>query len=161
VFATGNDPFIGEWEDLQAKDPFVKIKTTGKPGTQPYSPEDELFSFAFVALSALTISVNGFVSSAMGRIILEESDPHPFPRMLRINYDRLSTEKKVVVQALSGLHGSGIVLPLLLVMGIIRWPVFLRQPGADEAFYIRVGPSSNAKDISEALKYIEDHFGGH
>ena len=37
-------------------------------------------------------------------------------------------------------------------------PVFLRQPGFDEAFYIRVGPSSNAMDISEALKYIADHF---
>jgi len=37
-------------------------------------------------------------------------------------------------------------------------PVFLRQPGADEAFYIRVGPSSNAMDISEALTYIADHF---
>jgi hypothetical protein len=37
-------------------------------------------------------------------------------------------------------------------------PVFLRQPGFDEAFYIRVGPSSNAMDISEALKYIADNF---
>ncbi|MEI6684227.1 MAG: ATP-binding protein [Bacteroidota bacterium] len=39
-------------------------------------------------------------------------------------------------------------------------PVFLRQPGADEAFYIRVGPSSNAMNISEALTYIADHFPG-
>lgn len=37
-------------------------------------------------------------------------------------------------------------------------PVFLRQPGFDEEMYIRVGPSSNALDISEALKYIDDHF---
>ena len=37
-------------------------------------------------------------------------------------------------------------------------PVFLRQPGFDEEMYIRLGPSSNALDISEALKYIEDHF---
>lgn len=41
-------------------------------------------------------------------------------------------------------------------------PVFLRQPGFDEEMYIRVGPSSNALDISEALDYIRDHFvGGH
>ena len=39
-------------------------------------------------------------------------------------------------------------------------PVFLRQPGFDEDFYIRVGPSSNAMDISEALNYISDHFSG-
>ncbi len=37
-------------------------------------------------------------------------------------------------------------------------PVFLRQPGFDEEMYIRLGPQSNAMDISEALKYIEDHF---
>ncbi|MDD4554906.1 MAG: ATP-binding protein [Bacteroidales bacterium] len=37
-------------------------------------------------------------------------------------------------------------------------PVFLRQPGFPEEFYIRVGPSSNAMDISEALRYIADHF---
>ncbi len=37
-------------------------------------------------------------------------------------------------------------------------PVFLRQPGFDEELYIRVGPSSNAMNISEALKYIEDHY---
>ena len=38
-------------------------------------------------------------------------------------------------------------------------PVFLRQPGFDEEFYIRLGPSSNAMDISEALGYIADRFG--
>lgn len=37
-------------------------------------------------------------------------------------------------------------------------PVFLKQPGFTEEMYIRVGPSSNAMDISEALKYIEDHY---
>jgi hypothetical protein len=37
-------------------------------------------------------------------------------------------------------------------------PVFLRQPGFDEEMYIRVGPSSNAMDISEALRYIGDRF---
>lgn len=37
-------------------------------------------------------------------------------------------------------------------------PVFLRQPGFSEEMYIRVGPSSNAMSISEALKYIEDHY---
>jgi hypothetical protein len=37
-------------------------------------------------------------------------------------------------------------------------PVFLRQPGFNEEFYIRVGPSSNALDISEALRYISVHF---
>ncbi len=38
-------------------------------------------------------------------------------------------------------------------------PVFLRQPGFPEEFYIRLGPSSASLDISEALKYIADRFG--
>jgi hypothetical protein len=37
-------------------------------------------------------------------------------------------------------------------------PVFLRQPGFNEEFFIRTGPGSNALDISEALRYITTHF---
>ncbi len=37
-------------------------------------------------------------------------------------------------------------------------PVFLRQKGFDEAFYIRSGPGTSSLDISEALKYINDRF---
>ena len=37
-------------------------------------------------------------------------------------------------------------------------PVFLKQKGNEEEFYIRLGPSSASLDISEALKYIADRF---
>lgn len=37
-------------------------------------------------------------------------------------------------------------------------PVFLNQKGFDEAFFIRVGPSSSNLEISSALKYIQQHF---
>ncbi len=37
-------------------------------------------------------------------------------------------------------------------------PVFLRQKGFDESFYIRIGPSTGSLEISEALKYISEHF---
>ncbi len=37
-------------------------------------------------------------------------------------------------------------------------PVFLRQSGFDEVFYIRIGPSSGSLEISEALKYIGERF---
>ncbi|MBE0649106.1 MAG: putative DNA binding domain-containing protein [Bacteroidales bacterium] len=37
-------------------------------------------------------------------------------------------------------------------------PVFLKQPGFEEEFYIRIGPASAAMSVSEALKYIADHF---
>ncbi|MCF8367363.1 MAG: ATP-binding protein [Bacteroidales bacterium] len=39
-------------------------------------------------------------------------------------------------------------------------PVFLRQKGFDESFYIRIGPSTGSLEISEALKYIAEHFKG-
>lgn len=39
-----------------------------------------------------------------------------------------------------------------------RKPIFLNQKGFEEAFFIRVGPSSNSLEISSALKYIEQHF---
>lgn len=39
-------------------------------------------------------------------------------------------------------------------------PVFLRQKGFDESFYIRIGPSTGSLEISEALKYISGHFKG-
>jgi hypothetical protein len=319
VFEGLGDPFPGEWDTLVSSDPFVSLKTNGSINYQPFGPEDELFSFSFITYSALVRSINEYVNSTMGEVIVQETDLHPFPEMLRLSYDQLTTEKKVVLQALSGLHHSGVVLPLLLVSGVIspleyakglialkfhedsmipgillelthaqdylecleqrpdagrqagliiregeneviefkstlRWdiragktnqaveraclktiaaflnsaggtlligvrddgsvegiesdkfvnddkfllhlwtlmrtcmgrevspnirttlekiddkticmvqcrqsnrPVFLRQPGFDEAFYIRVGPSSNAMDISEALKYIADHF---
>jgi hypothetical protein len=37
-------------------------------------------------------------------------------------------------------------------------PVFLKQPGFEEEFYIRIGPASAAMSVSEALNYIADHF---
>ena len=40
----------------------------------------------------------------------------------------------------------------------VNRPVFLRQPGYPEELFIRMGPSSNALEISEALKYISDRF---
>jgi len=42
--------------------------------------------------------------------------------------------------------------------GKAKKPIFLNQKGFDEAFFIRVGPSSSNLEISSALKYIEQHF---
>jgi len=319
VFETGNDPFMAEWEKLLESDPFVMIKTTGNRKFEPFHPEDKLFSFAFITLSALINSINDLINTALSEVDLQDSESHPFPELLKLRYNLLTNEQKVVIQALNGLHHSWLVLPLMLATGMIspieyakglvamkmlaepelasvvmdavrtrdylecvqpksfpgqqvglqiregendsiefkstlRWdiragktnqaveraslktisaflnsnggtlligvrddgsvegiesdkfvnedkfllhlwtlirtclgrevslyirthlekidektvcvvqchrssrPVFLRQPGFNEEFYIRVGPSSNAMDISEALKYIADHF---
>ena len=319
IFIPGEDPFLGEWDNQLASDPFVRIKTSGKSTLQPFGPEDPLFEFSFISLTGLIEHINEFAAMMMGDVSMEENDSHPFPIILRLSYDRLSADQKVAFQALSSVHHSGIVMPLLLILGKIssveyvkglislkiqsdesfseilagaarvqtylgfvthkhhqekrisdmiiagegdsieykstlRWdiragktnpaversclktisafvnssggtlligvrddgsiegietdkfanedkfllhlwtlirnclgrdfspyirtrlekieekivcavdcfpanrPVFLRQPGFDEEMYIRLGPSSNALDISEALKYIEDHF---
>ena len=316
--SAGNDPFSEHWNDHLAIDPFVIIKTSLKPVVKPFGPEDPLFAFSFNSLTGLVGIVNHFAGKMMSMISIEENESHPFPGILRLSYNSLSDEMKVAVQALSSIHNSGIVMPLLLTLGEIsaveyvnglvslkiqpeerigiilsdvariqtylfyltdkteekhlshmikegegnsiefkstlRWdiragktnqvieraclktisaflnsaggtlligvrddgsiegietdrfqnedkfllhlwtlirtclgrdfspyirsrieksgekticivdclpanrPVFLRQPGFDEEMYIRVGPSSNALDISEALRYIEDHF---
>ncbi len=321
VIQEGSDPFLRLWAEQLKVDPFVRIKTSGNAAFRPFSPDDPLFHFAFITLTGLTGVVSSYAGRAMSEISLDESDSHPFISLLKQGYERLPADHKVAVQALSGIHHSGIVLPLILVAGEIsaveyaqgllalnmqprenfsgiltgvarvqsyielirqksgqdkqttlliregegdaiefkstlRWdiragksnpaiersclktiaaflnstggtlligvrddgsiegiasdkfanedkfllhlwtlirnclgrdfspyirtrlekrdeqtvcivdcmpssrPVFLRQPGYDEEMYIRVGPSSNALDISEALRYINDHFGG-
>ncbi len=321
LFEPSGDPFAGAWTGLLANDPFVMLKTSGRNDVRAFSPEDQLFGFAFLTLSELIRRINVFINSRMGEILSEDADQHPFLQILRMCYDQFSNEQKVAVQVLSDVHQSHLTLPVLHVAGIIspleyakglialkigaeeslpgvlpglvrvkdylecldqvadegsqaaaliregendliefkstlRWdiragktnqaveraslktiaaflnsaggtlligvaddgsiegierdkfvnedkfllhlwtliraclgrdvspcirttlektdekticlvrcrrsnrPVFLRQPGFDEDFYIRIGPSSNAMDISEALKYIADHFPG-
>ena len=58
VFEAMGDPFLNEWEELLVSDPFVTIKTMGKFNFQSFHPDDDLFSFAFITLSALIRSIN-------------------------------------------------------------------------------------------------------
>jgi hypothetical protein len=154
VFEATGDPFPGAWEQLVVSDPFVTIKTTGKFNFQPFSPDDDLFSFAFITLSALIRAVNQFVNSTMSTVIVEESESHPFPELLRLSYGQLTAEKKVVVQALSGLHHSGIVLPLLLVSAIISPLEYARGLVA-----LKIGEEENIpgilQDVTHARDYLE------
>jgi len=120
ILDTGEDPFLELWQDRLKSDPIVQIKTSGKSSFQPFSPDDPLFTFAFTSLSGLIGAVNNFIGKVMGEVILEESGSHPFPRLLKLVYNTLSADQKTVVQALEGIHHSGIVMPLLLVLGEIN-----------------------------------------
>lgn len=117
ILMTGKDLIPGEWENKLAADPFVLTKTTGKSALQPFSFDHSLFTFSFISLTGLLEAINDFVSEVMGEINLEENDSHPFPTILRLSYDRLTPDQKVAFQALSSVHQTGIVLPLLLVLG--------------------------------------------
>jgi len=119
IFNTDNDPFVPQWEKHLASDPFVLIKTSGKPARHVFGPDDPLFNFSIITLTGLMGIVNGFAGKLMSEIILEEAGLHPFPELIRLSYGRLFPDEKVAVQALSSVHHSGIVLPLLLVLGEI------------------------------------------
>jgi hypothetical protein len=115
----GDDPFLIQWEKYLSSDPFVSIKVSGKSAVQPYSPDDHLFEFSFNTMTGLIGVINTFAARVMSEVSMEESDSHPFPSILRISYERLYDDQKVAVQALSSVHQSGIVLPLLVVLGEI------------------------------------------
>lgn len=120
ILATGEDPFAGQWKELLVADPFVLTKTSEKSLMRPFNSDEHLVSFSFVSLSGLIGTVNRFAGRVLGEINLEESELNPFPEILWLFYQRLSGFQKVAVQALSGAHEAGIVLPLLLVSGDIN-----------------------------------------
>jgi len=154
VFEKEGDPLIGSWDRILSADPFVTLKTTGNFGSKPYDPEHPHFPVAFIILSGLIRSVNGFVSSAMGEVILEENDQYPFPALLRSGYSRLESREKVVVQALGGLHQSGVVMPFLLLSGFISPLEYTRGLVA-----LRISEKEKAReillDVARARDYLE------
>ncbi len=119
ILISSGDPFIRDWENQLNSDLFVMIKTSGKSTLQPLTPDDPLFGFSFTTITGLMEHVNEFTAKVMSEFSLDENESQPFPELLRLCYDRFTDEQKVAMQALGGIHGSGIVLPLLLVSGVI------------------------------------------
>jgi len=120
VLIVDGDPFLLHWEDHLASDPFVLIKTTGKSFNMLFDPNDSLFTFAFINVTGMIRIVNSFAEKILSEIVMEDSVIHPFTELLKLSYNRLSADQKVAVQALNSEHNSGIVLPLLLVLGEIN-----------------------------------------
>jgi len=116
IFKADDDPFLHQWKNLLASDPFVLIKTTKYQSNYIFSPDDPLFSFSYITLTGIIEVVNDFAAKTMSEIIIEESNLHPFPEILKLSYERLLPDQKVAIQALSSVHQSGIVLPLLLIL---------------------------------------------
>ncbi|MEI8047240.1 MAG: ATP-binding protein [Bacteroidota bacterium] len=116
AFTIDNDPFLHQWENLLASDRFVQFKTSGKASNQLFGSDDPLFSFSFITLTGLIAVINRFAERSMSEIVMSESDMHPFAHILKSGYARLAPGQKVAVQALSSVHHSGIVMPLLLVL---------------------------------------------
>ena len=120
TFTVEEDPFLHQWENLVASDIFVLFKTRGKTSNQLLGSYDPLFSFSFITLTGLIAVINRFAEKLMSEVSIAESEMHPFPDILKSGYLRLSPSQKVAVQALSSMHHSGIVMPLLLVLDEIN-----------------------------------------
>jgi hypothetical protein len=117
ILESGVDPFTELWQKLLEQDPFVRIKTSGGLVIDPFKPDDPLFSFAFITLSGLIEAVNAFTAKVMSESSMEETEAHPFHELIKLSYSRLTIQMKAAVHALSSIHQSGIVMPLLLVNG--------------------------------------------
>lgn len=119
VLDGGQDPFLLQWEEIAAGDPFVRMKTMEKPALQPLDPDALLFSFAIHTLSGLTKAIGRMSEQIISEIALEEDEANPFSMVLEHLYERMSPYRKAAVQALSTVHQAGLVLPLMVVGGHI------------------------------------------
>ncbi|MDD4603111.1 MAG: ATP-binding protein [Bacteroidales bacterium] len=116
---SSNDFFINKWKKIIDNDPFVRLKIYGKSGITPFPPDHELFNFSFIIISMLVRSINELINKTIRDYIVADSDSHPFLELLCRVYHELTPEQKAVVQAISEVHRSGIVLPLTVVTGLI------------------------------------------
>jgi hypothetical protein len=120
IFLKEHDFYMKLWESQLSTDPFVLIKTSGNTAKLFSGSDDPLFAFSLTTLTGLIGVVNSFSEKIMSEISLDDDDTHPFPEILKLSYGSLSTDHKVALHALSSCHKSGIVLPLLLVLGEIN-----------------------------------------
>lgn len=120
TFQSEIDPITSIWTELIENDPFVRVKTQGKTGIRPLNPEESLFAFSFNTLSGISRIINHFTSRLIGEVSISENDDKSlFPEIIERYYSQISPAQKTAIQALSSIHQSGIVLPILFVTGEI------------------------------------------
>jgi hypothetical protein len=151
---SGADHFLDQWESAFTMDPFILIKTAEKSRIQPLSPDDPLFNFSYVLLSALLEVVNSFAERIISEVSMEENDRHPFPELLILCYKRLTTFQQVAVQALSEVHQSGIVLPILLVSGEISATEY-----AKGLISLKIKPKEDMSDLLAGVARVQSFLG--
>ncbi len=116
-------------------------------------------------------TICAFLNSAGGILLIgirDDGSPEGIESDRFVNEDKFLLHLWTLIRTSMGrdvspfihtrLEKSGDKTVCILKCSASSRPVFLRQPGFDEEFFIRLGPSSAALDISEALKYIRDRF---
>jgi len=154
VLIPGKYTFINEWENQLAIDPFVLIKNSGKTTAQPFHFDNRLFSFSFVSVSGLLGIVNDFVSDVMSEISVNEAVSQPFHDILRLSYDRLSTDQKVAFHALSSTCEAGIVMPLLLILGKISSVEYVKGLIA-----LKIQPEGTFTEMLAGIARVQTYLG--
>jgi len=156
VLENGTDPLVGQLHEMLENDPFVRLKS-GLGRVQPIGLdgfEEKGMNLALFVFSELLKEVNAFFEDQVKQDDLSGDRENPFMTVVQTAYAALLPEEKSAVSFLTREHESGCVVEC----SRSPRPVFLKQPGFEEEFYIRVGPASAAMAVSEALKYIADHF---
>ena len=146
--------FSQEWENQLAADPFVIIKTFGKSSLQPFHFDDPLFAFSIISITGLLEIINDFVSRTMGEVSVEEDDSQPFHDILKLSYDRLSVDQKVVFHALSSIHQAGIVFPLLLILGKISSVEYVKGLIA-----LKIQPEELFSELLSTVARVQSYLG--
>jgi hypothetical protein len=124
----GLDLITNNFDRITGEDEFVLMKTGRKKGenrdaqslqNQAGQSKGNLLQAVFWTLSVIIKNLNSFIAENFRNLEMAEETEHPFLYLLRHEYDRLRPEQKSVVNLLSFIHASGLVLPFLFVSGKI------------------------------------------
>ena len=154
ILLAKGDPFQSDWEGQLTSDLFVLMKCSGKSPIQPFDNDDPLFALSFISLTGMVEIINEFTAKVMSEVVLEESVAQPFPLLLRLSYDRLSPDRRVAVQALGGIHGSGLVLPLLLVAGEITADEYVKS-----LLSLKIHPKESFAELMAGVGSVQTYLG--
>ena len=122
---SGQDPILMDFDSITDQDAFIALKTGrrksfhGDAKVETEEFDEVKLSLTFWSSSSIIFSLNDFISEKMQLIEQEIDEDHPFLTLLKQSYVGLPLEKKAVVNCLIRAHDSGLVLPLLLVLGRI------------------------------------------
>ena len=124
----GSDELAESIDEVIKNDSFVKFKTGEKNGTQRINVDsfmefldenDQLLNFIFYGVSSIQKSLNLFlIESSKNKI--NYNSPKEFYKHIKECYLGLSVAQRAIVEILCTTHDSGIILPLLLVLGRIN-----------------------------------------
>lgn len=145
-----DDVLPDNWSALILNDGFVLLKENGKTNSVAYGVDDPLFPFSFNTIVSLLDTINGFAARTISESAIEDNEQSTFEALLRLAYSRLTPWEKAALQALGSIHKSGLVLPLLLILGDIS-PVDY----AKGLVALRICHESNITEILAELARVD------